>query len=338
MVENKDLVSVIIPMYNAEKSIEKCVGSIIQQTYTNLEIIIVNDGSVDNSPYIVENFQKNDHRVKLINKKNEGASAARNTGLEYCTGDYIYFIDSDDYVDKEIIEVYLSAMKGKDMVIGRLYDVYEEQIIDRYHIEENVESMDDKAYLKRMAKGFNTTYFGGLVNKLYNAKIIREHCIRLFTDVSYREDQMFNICYLSYVKRVGIVSKPLYYYQRDIGESLSDNKRTEYKWIMFQKALNNFIQLCVEKGNYEECKEYINNAIAEQIIWPTQEIIAKYKRKEAIRKLKEVYTKENIEAIKSAKMVSYTIKIAKISIGMQSYTLMYILIKLMKRSGAERKG
>lgn len=72
MVENKDLVSVIIPMYNAEKSIEKCVGSIIQQTYTNLEIIIVNDGSVDNSPYIVENFQKNDHRVKLINKKMKG--------------------------------------------------------------------------------------------------------------------------------------------------------------------------------------------------------------------------------------------------------------------------
>lgn len=301
-----------------------------------MEIIIVNDGSVDGSKEIIERMQREDERIKLVNKNNGGASAARNEGIECCKGDYIYFVDSDDYVDEKIIEKYLSTIQGHDMVIGRIFDVYDDKMIDRYHIESNITFMDDKMYMQRMARGFNTTYFGGLVNKLYNAKIIKENGLKLFTDVTYREDEMFNICYLYHVKSVGVVSEPMYYYQRDIGVSLSDNKRVQYKWDMFNKAINAFVELCKGKQIYDECRQDINKAIAEQIIWPTQEIIMQNKRKVAVKKLKKLYTKEHIKAITQVNNTSFTIKIVKISLKLHSYTLAYLLINLLKNRESRR--
>ena len=92
------LISVIVPTYNVEKYLNKCVTSLINQTYVNLEIILVNDGSTDNSGSMCDDFAKNDSRIRVIHKKNQGLGMARNTGIENATGDYICFIDSDDYV------------------------------------------------------------------------------------------------------------------------------------------------------------------------------------------------------------------------------------------------
>ena len=114
------MVSIIIPAYNAEKYIEQCIDSIISQTYKNIEVIIVNDGSTDNTLAICEKYAKEDKRIKIVKKKNEGVSKARNDGIKIATGKYIMFIDSDDYIDDDYIEIMHKNIveKKADLVVS----------------------------------------------------------------------------------------------------------------------------------------------------------------------------------------------------------------------------
>ena len=100
----KKLISVVLPIYNVENYIEKCMESVLNQTYKNIEIILVDDGSPDNCPIICDQYVKEDNRVKVVHKENGGLSDARNAGIKVANGDYITFIDSDDYVDKDYVE------------------------------------------------------------------------------------------------------------------------------------------------------------------------------------------------------------------------------------------
>ncbi|EME5412439.1 glycosyltransferase family 2 protein, partial [Enterococcus faecalis] len=112
------LVSVVIPVYNVEKYVEKCLDSVINQTYQNLEIIIVNDGSTDNSLSICQKKKLSDSRIKLINKENGGLSSARNAGIECAQGEFICFIDSDDWIELDYIEVLLNGMENTNVDIS----------------------------------------------------------------------------------------------------------------------------------------------------------------------------------------------------------------------------
>ena len=122
------LISVIVPCYNAEKYLDKCISSIISQTYNNLEIIIVNDGSTDRSKDICDTWQNKDQRIKVIHKQNEGASYARKTGLEHATGEYITFVDNDDWIDKDMYSNMMPALisTNSDIVQCGVCDVWED--------------------------------------------------------------------------------------------------------------------------------------------------------------------------------------------------------------------
>ena len=111
------LVSVIIPAYNAEKYIRSCVESVINQDYKNMEIIVVNDGSIDKTEAIVKSMAEDDSRVVLINQQNKGPSAARNNGLQSCKGEYVFFLDSDDWIEEECIGTLLNIAIQKDVEI-----------------------------------------------------------------------------------------------------------------------------------------------------------------------------------------------------------------------------
>ena len=101
----KQLISVIVPVYNSEKYLKECINSILHQTYENIEIIIINDGSTDNSLLISQELQKEDKRIKIINQKNSGVSYSRNKGIQEATGEYIMFVDSDDFIVQNYIEL-----------------------------------------------------------------------------------------------------------------------------------------------------------------------------------------------------------------------------------------
>ena len=108
---NNDLISIIVPVYNVEKYIVRCLESILSQTYKNIEVIIVNDGSVDKSGEICERYAKKDNRIKLINKSNGGLSDARNKGIDQANGIYITFVDSDDYISQNYVEILYKLIK-----------------------------------------------------------------------------------------------------------------------------------------------------------------------------------------------------------------------------------
>ena len=118
MTKNNPLVSVIVPVYNAAKFLPTCLNSIINQTYQNLEVIIINDGSTDNSPDIIEQYNEKDNRIKAFTQKNQGLSGARNTGLSKATGDYVTFVDSDDKIEPTMIEKLLSALNEAESDIA----------------------------------------------------------------------------------------------------------------------------------------------------------------------------------------------------------------------------
>lgn len=123
------MVSIILPIYNKERELTQCLKSILNQTYRKLEIILVNDGSKDTSKDICERFLERDNRIKLINKKNEGVELARITGLEYATGDYIMFIDPDDWIPNDAIELLLKSLRKEDADVsfGNFY-----RVIDKF--------------------------------------------------------------------------------------------------------------------------------------------------------------------------------------------------------------
>lgn len=142
------LVSVIVPVYRVEKYLEKCINSIIDQTYKNIEIILIDDGSDDKCPDICDKYKKNDKRINVIHKLNGGVSSARNIGLENARGEYIIFVDSDDYVEKNMIEVLYKNMieTNADISIGNFRYIYDDKIVDNYFPKYSNIVCDDSKY------------------------------------------------------------------------------------------------------------------------------------------------------------------------------------------------
>lgn len=209
-----ELVSVIVPIYNVEKYIEKCIVSIINQTYKNIEIILVDDGSPDNCLEICEFWKNKDNRIKIIRKENGGLSDARNYGLEYSKGSYIVFVDSDDYVEKNFIEIMYNEIKNNDadLAICNYYLNYiDKQIQNTYYNNKFAISSNDK--YNYLYNGYNKVTIVAW-NKMYKRDIFKN--IR-YPKGKLHEDE-FIICDILKAtnKIVYILNPPLYHYiQRD---------------------------------------------------------------------------------------------------------------------------
>lgn len=130
------MISVIIPIYNMEKYLDRCINSITEQSYKNIEILLINDGSTDNSLKICKKFQKEDERIKFFSMNHQGVSIARNLGIEKAKGKYIMFIDSDDWIEKDTIKTLYENIKNNDMSICSYHRVFDNHI-DQLIIQEN---------------------------------------------------------------------------------------------------------------------------------------------------------------------------------------------------------
>ena len=162
------LISVIVPIYNVEKYLDRCVDSIINQTYKNLEIILVDDGSPDNCPQMCDDYAKKDSRIKVVHKENGGLSDARNVGMEVATGEYVSFIDSDDYISLDFYETLLETIvdNDSDIVECGVVKFYEDNSFDKYSDDLKVTNYDTVDGLEGL---INENPFKQHVwNKLYN--------------------------------------------------------------------------------------------------------------------------------------------------------------------------
>jgi len=252
-------ISIIIPVFNTEKYLSKCIASVIDQTYTNLEIILVNDGSVDRSLDICKAYAMNDSRVVVVNKLNGGVSAARNMGLDIASGAYIGFIDSDDFIDTGMYEELLLAIRENDADIaecGYYTTDFKNKINGQYPLKKSIDIGSYQCSRNYLA-GINTTNFN--VNKLYKKSIFND--IR-YTAFAYSEDYALNVkAFYKCKKKVTINGCYYYYLQND--ESACNRPFTELKLdvIIAKKEMFDFLQ-----DKYPDLCQFIALNISESII------------------------------------------------------------------------
>lgn len=214
-------VSIIVPIYNVELYLRKCLDSIINQSYSNLEIILIDDGSTDRSGEICDEYSKLDNRIIVIHNNNKGVSYSRNYGIRLSTGKYILFIDSDDTVDKNYVYYLLMGNKDDkyDIVYCGIRDIFEYKkkciIKDRLIKEKLLSGELKKDYY------FLIDLLRVSVIKLYNADIIKKYDILFSENISSGEDQIFNFKYHRYVRKYKLINLPLYNYYHRKNKSLS---------------------------------------------------------------------------------------------------------------------
>lgn len=273
------LVSIIVPVYNAQKGLSRCLESICGQTYQELEIIVLNDGSTDDSLAICEQFRAKDPRIVVVDKENEGVSCTRNAGLVLAHGDYIQFADSDDALDPDYTQnlVQAALQHSADLVIAPYWMVipsnstktgyFLETLQTSLGIEpetpktevrkysflpEGIYSRED--YARSLMQQPASFYYGVLWNKLYRREIIMAHDIRCDEEFTWSEDMLFNLSYIRYADSFYAIRTPLYYYSRRRKHSLSASVNPAQVVTTKASLFKYYKELYVQLGLYDQYK------------------------------------------------------------------------------------
>lgn len=231
------MVSVIIPIYNVEKYLSECIESVINQTYSDLEIILVNDGSTDNCRDICERYKRKDSRIKLVHKNNGGLSSARNAGIDVANGDYYTFIDSDDYIMSDMIEQLVYAIQSTDTDISICCKADDTSKFDK-GIQKKIEVLTKEETLKCILteKKILTSAWGKLYkNNLFNA--IRYPNGKIYEDLG----TTYKLVELS--KKIAYVDAKKYYYRTNI-ESITKSNFTnrQLDYFIIAEELQKFVK------------------------------------------------------------------------------------------------
>lgn len=281
-------ISIIIPIYNAEKYLKECLDSVITQDYQNIEAILVNDGSTDNSRSICEEYEKKDKRIKFLEQKNQGVSAARNFALKKATGDIIVFLDADDYFEQNAIKNIVESIGENDFLCFGYKEVY----TNRTKRILKAENINDKKTIKDSIME-NDGIGGYLWNKAFKSKIIKDNNILFRNDIHFCEDLVFVMEYFKYVKNALYIRKPLYNYRmRKSGATYNFfNKKSLSILIAYEKLIKEkFLS-----DKYEKIYMYwyimtyykLKKVAIEESFEPNEEIISKEKDIYKQQKIKE---------------------------------------------------
>ena len=257
----KIMVSIIIPVYNIEKYVEKCLNSLKRQTYDNFEAIIVDDGSSDDTRDICEKIAQDDKRFKIFHKKNEGVSIARNFGLLKAEGVYICFVDGDDYVEPDYLKILVRCLQKDDIDMGCSDYFIERQnqiIVHSQKIKEPVYLSKSEAINKL---GNKQLYQGYLWNKIFKKEIIERYQLLFDSRIKVWEDMLFCVRYLSFVHKVCYIQLPIYFYVQRQGSAMANTSIWEEHTHLY--ALEQMWNIVEEyEGDF---KEYIRNFYANDL-------------------------------------------------------------------------
>lgn len=241
------LVSIIIPVYNVEEYLPKCIESICSQTYLNWELILVNDGSKDASGEICDQYAQKDARIKVVHKHNAGVSSARNRGMELAKGEYICFIDSDDYVDATFLDDFQTKQYVTDFYIsGAYYDVHGKPYSCVKYKEQFCESINQIRDTFFSQQLYSNGYPWG---KLYRSKIIKDNHLVFDESLSIHEDHNFVFAYFALAKSVFVTSSAGYHYLvfETFGRKLSSKSQTYKQLIMASDLFRKNVDVLKDK-------------------------------------------------------------------------------------------
>lgn len=257
------VVSIIVPVYNTEEYLETCLDSLISQTYTEIEIILVNDGSTDSSNVICNHYKQIDHRIIIINQDNSGVSVARNNGIEKATGEWIMFVDSDDWLDTNAVETAVSQTYKYDveLIITTFHTNYDstefktEVLYDVTHLRRDFlyrcRTNEVKYSPKEMHYNLRLT---SQCAKLYRKSVLEKHNIRFPVGIKDNEDGFFNFAYVSKIKNAVYYDFPIYHV-RVRNDSASRNLNNKIDNIL--KSVDYFETIIIEHGMKCEMQQYI---------------------------------------------------------------------------------
>lgn len=238
-----DKISVIVPVYNGTAKLRRCVESILNQTYLSIELILVDDGSNDGSERICDEYKEKYQNVKVIHKCNGGVSSARNAGLQCATGQYIGFVDSDDFIESNMYQTLIDGIEDSDLIMCGFYQDKKSQagvpckcIISKEDAIRNIIG--------------NGKFRGYLWNKLFKKSIIDRNRITFITQIHMCEDLLFCTQYIDKIKKVCLIPEVLYHYE-DNGESSASNGKFTAKKMSIINAYNNLLLVDVVMKNSE---------------------------------------------------------------------------------------
>jgi len=202
--------SIIIPVYNVQHKIEKCVNSILQQTFVDFEILLINDGSTDESGIICDHLARLDNRVRVIHKENTGVSQTRNVGIDFALGKYIGWVDGDDWIEPEMYEELIKKAESEnlDLVWSNFYIDYE----NSHHIVNQCIEANSDFFITKL---LDLNLEGMLWNKIMKSYIFHKNNLRFLKGQDMAEDKTILIKFLFYSKRIGFVDKAFYHYLQD---------------------------------------------------------------------------------------------------------------------------
>lgn len=267
-------VSVIIPVYNAEKYLNRCIDSVLAQTFSDFELLLIDDGSKDRSGEICDEYSKKDRRICIFHKKNEGVSSARNLGLDRAKGVWIAFIDSDDYVNKSYIENLISAVKSENQVVIGGYNIVGK---DLHYIIEQI-SLSGSDFIEYIFKS-KMIYWSQPWARLYNLKVINNNKIRFPVGVNLGEDAIFNINYYCVIDHYTQIKMADYNYE------CSNNDSLTHKIFSFDSEYRTFI---LWKDSLSQLINRYN------IFYNTDEVLWSYGLgRQFVRCLRSIYDRRN---------------------------------------------
>ena len=254
----EDLISIVIPVYKVEKYLEKCIESVLKQTYTNLQIILVDDGSPDNCGKICDEYAKKDPRIEVIHKVNGGLSDARNVGIAKAKGKYIGFVDSDDYIKEDMYEILINLIKeyDADVSICNLYDVIDGKEYIRNN-ENGIQEYSRLEILKEVLLDKNIQSYAW--NKLYKKELFDE--IKYPIGKKY-EDIGTTFYVFEKCNKIVVTSEPEYYYLKrsdSLVNNVTESTVLDYTDIIIQRYL-------YTQKNIEKLRKYNNYYLAKTLI------------------------------------------------------------------------
>ena len=271
----KDKVSIIVPIYNVEQYLEECINSILNQTYNNIEVLLVDDCATDKSGDIAKQFEEKDSRCKYIKReKNGGLSAARNTGIKNATGDFLCFIDSDDWISDDYVQSMLELAKkdNSEIVVCDYYMVIEDRYEDGnslIQINNNSTKEEKIAYIRNHA-----------CTKMFKKEFWLNQGLMFPEDIKRGEDMGVTIPLLTYANNISIINKNLYYYRQRVNSLSYKKERTKIDLSFYDKTFQNMLKN--SNTCYKEEIEY--HAIMEMIYGKTMLMIKHSYSNKDIRK------------------------------------------------------
>jgi|SRR5690625_3544352 len=271
-------ISIIVPIYKVELHLQKSIETILAQTFSNFELILVNDGSPDRSGKICDEYARIDERIKVIHQKNSGVSAARNAGIDIAKGTYLAFVDPDDVILPEMYDVLMdySLRHDADMVVCQYTQINEANKTEKVpQVWEQVDDeIDNKTIINEIMPNVlvnNTFSLVPCFNKLYKKSIFNKHGIKFDETISFGEDKRLNFTLLPLINTLVFVEQPLYVYYRRVGDSLSQVFRNDfYMYLLEDKEFS--IEIC-EKYNLTQYIDTLRELFITRVLLYAHDVI-----------------------------------------------------------------